>query len=69
MVQASRQLQGASGRPVSSAIVAETLLLAGLTENLTQPDPFGVLGPGWTIQKLLSWRGRLSCLPLTVKCG
>ena len=46
MVQESHQLQDASGRPVSSAIAAETLLLAGLTGSLTQPGPFGVLGPG-----------------------
>lgn len=66
MVQASHQLQDALGRPVSSGIAAETLLLAGLTGNLTQPGPFGALGPEWSIRKLLSWRGQLSCLLLTV---
>lgn len=66
MAQASHQLQDAPGRPVSSAIAAETLLLEGLTESRTQPDPSEALGPGWSIRKLLSWGGQLSCLLLTV---
>lgn len=67
MAQASHQLRDASDRPVSSPIAAETLLLEGLTENLTRLGPFGALGLGWSIRKLLSWRGQLSCLLLTVK--
>ena len=67
MARAFHQLQDALGRPVSSPIAAETLLLEGLTENLMQLGPFGALGPGWSIRKLLSWRGQLSCLLLTVK--
>lgn len=54
MAQASHQLRDASGRPVSSAIAAETLLLEGLIGNLTQPGRFEALGPGWSIRKLLS---------------
>ncbi len=66
MAQASHQLQDASGRPVSSAVAPEALLLEGLSENRTQPDPSEALGPGWSIRKLLSWREQLSCLLLTV---
>ena len=68
MAQASHQLQDASSRPVSSPVAAETLLPEGLTENLTQLGPFGALDPGWSIRKLLSWRGQFFCLLLTVKC-
>ena len=66
MAPASHQPQDASDRLVSSVFAADSLLLEGLTESQTQPDPSEAVGPGWSIRKTLSWRGQLSCLLLTV---